>query len=316
MPEKDNSRPLADDSDRKTTNRVEGIRASGRFFCPSPQHSSLIFLLIAARALMIIQGTQENTTSALKICIVLFISGWLLLPAGCGGKSVIRPETPSVPKESKLHRMRYTIQVGAFSNIDNAVRLTEFLQRQGLDAYHFLHSSGLYKVRFENFRTKQAARSRAEDLKRAGVIDEFYIVGPEDYAAAGDYLDGNKRLREEIVRTARQYIGVPYRWGGESPQTGFDCSGLTMVVYRINGLDLPRSSGQQWNVGKSINRRQLQKGDLVFFATTGGNRVSHVGIYVGGNLFLHAPGKNRGIQTSSMSSRYYSNRYVGARSYL
>jgi len=89
-----------------------------------------------------------------------------------------------------------------------------------------------------------------------------------------------------------------------------------MVVYRFNGLDLPRSSGQQWKVGKSIHRRQLKKGDLVFFATAGGNRVSHVGIYAGGDLFLHAPGKNRRIQTAYMSSKYYSTRYLGARSYL
>ncbi len=265
---------------------------------------------------MIIQRTQANTASALKTYIVLIIYGWLLVLVGCGGESIIRPEEYSPAKEPELPRMRYTIQVGAFSNIDNAVRLTESLQRQGLDAYHFLHSSGLYKVRFENFRLKHSARSRAENLKQAGIIDAFYIVGPEDYTAARDYRDGNSRLREEIVKTARQYIGVPYRWGGESPQTGFDCSGLTMVVYRINGLDLPRSSRQQWKVGKSIDRRQLKKGDLVFFATDGGNRVSHVGIYAGGNLFLHAPGKNRRIQTSSMSSKYYSSRYLGARSYL
>jgi len=252
----------------------------------------------------------------LKICSCLIMTGWLLLLYACAGKSINQPEASSAARVSDLPRIRYTIQVGAFSNIDNAVRLTELLQRQGLDAYHFLHSSGLYKVRFENFRAKETARSRAENLMRAGIIDEFYIVGPEDYTAAGDYRDGNTRLREEIVKTARQYIGVPYRWGGESPQAGFDCSGLTMVVYRLNGLNLPRSSGQQWKTGKSIDRRHLQKGDLVFFATAGGNRVSHVGIYAGKNLFLHAPGKNRRIQTSSMSSKYYSSHYVGARSYL
>ena len=103
-----------------------------------------------------------------------------------------------------------------------------------------------------------------------------------------------------------------YRIGG----AGFDCSGLTMVVYRINGLDLPRSSRQQWKVGLSINRRQLRKGDLVFFATRGGSKVSHVGIYTGGDKFLHAPGKGRQIQTASLSSKYYSARYVGAKSYL
>jgi cell wall-associated NlpC family hydrolase len=210
--------------------------------------------------------------------------------------------------------MGYTIQVGAFSNIDNAVRLTASLERQGLDAYHFLHSSGLYKVRIDNFRTKQAARRRAADLQRRGIIDEYYIVEPDGYPA--DARDGNAHLRERLVKTAKRYVGVRYRWGGESPRTGFDCSGLTMVVYRLNGLDLPRSSRQQWKVGKRIDRSRLQKGDLVFFATRGGTKVSHVGIYTGGNKFLHAPGRGRRIQTASLASKYYRARFVGARSYL
>jgi len=242
------------------------------------------------------------------------ISVWIVVVVGCGGESAIRPVDSSAAREPVLLRMRYTIQVGAFSNIDNAVRLTASLERQGLDAYHFLHSSGLYKVRFENFRTKQAARSRALDLQRKGIIDAFYIVEPDAYTS--DSRDGETRLREEIVRTAGRYVGVPYRWGGESPKTGFDCSGLTMVVYRLNGLDLPRSSRQQWKVGRRIDRGRLQKGDLVFFATSGGKRVSHVGIYTGANKFLHAPGRGRRIRASSLSSKYYSARYVGARSYL
>lgn len=242
------------------------------------------------------------------------ISIWIVVVIGCGGDSVVRPVDSSAARVPVLLRMRYTIQVGAFSNIDNAVRLTASLERQGLDAYHFLHSSGLYKVRFENFRTKQAARSRALDLQRKGIIDAFYIVEPDAYTS--DSRDGETRLREEIVRTAGRYVGVPYRWGGESPKTGFDCSGLTMVVYRLNGLDLPRSSRQQWKVGRRIDRSRLQKGDLVFFATSGGKRVSHVGIYTGANKFLHAPGRGHRIRASSLSSKYYSARYVGARSYL
>jgi hypothetical protein len=237
----------------------------------------------------------------------------LLATVGCSSRPAIRSDEASAAA-TELLRMRYTIQVGAFSNIDNAVRLTAFLEGQGLDAYHFLHSSGLYKVRFENFRTKEAARSRALEVQHRGIIDDFYIVEPDAYAA--NSRGGKARLREEIVRTARRYVGVPYRWGGESARTGFDCSGLTMVVYRLNGLDLPRSSSQQWNVGRRVDRSRLQKGDLVFFATSGGNSVSHVGIYTGGNKFLHAPGRGRQIQTSSLSSKYYRAHYVGARSYL
>ena len=257
--------------------------------------------------------TFPKTTFVRNLWIILGIPGLVLLIAGCGARTT-EPERPSDSKPSRLQRMRYTIQVGAFSNIDNAVRLTASLERQGLDAYHFLHSSGLYKVRFENFRTKQAARSRALELQHRGIINAFYIVEPNAYTA--DFRNGKARLREKIVRTAGRYVGVPYRWGGESPKTGFDCSGLTMVVYRLNGLDLPRSSRQQWKVGRRIDRSRLQKGDLVFFATSGGKRVSHVGIYTGGNKFLHAPGRGHRIQTSSLSSKYYSARYVGARSYL
>lgn len=256
-----------------------------------------------------------NRYSPLKPTLALLLA-WLLVALGCGGGRVVQPDVPSTARELPLLRMGYTIQVGAFANIDNAVGLTASLEKQGLDAYHFLHHSGLYKVRFENFKTRQAARSRAIDLQRRGIIDEFYIVEPETYAATTQGRDGNSDLREEIVRTARQYIGVPYRWGGESPRSGFDCSGLTMVVYRLNGLDLPRSSRMQWRAGRQIERSRLKKGDLVFFATAGGNRVSHVGIYTGANKFLHAPGRGRRIQTASLSHKYYKARFVGARSYL
>ena len=252
---------------------------------------------------------------AFKRCIIPSALACLLIMAGCGAR-ITEPAKASIPKAPELQRMGYTIQVGAFAKIDNAVRLTDKLQHQGLDAYHFLDDSGLYKVRFENFRSKADARSRAESMQRKGIIESFYIVRPEAYTAMRDGRKNNQQFREKIIKTARRYVGVPYRWGGESPQTGFDCSGFTMVVYRLNGLDLPRSSRQQWKVGKKIDRRRLQKGDLVFFATTGGSRVSHVGIYTGNNTFLHAPSRGSRIKTSSLSNRYFRTRYVGARSYL
>ena len=212
--------------------------------------------------------------------------------------------------------MGYTIQVGAFSNMNNAVRLTENLHQQGLEAYHFLHGSGLYKVRFGNYMSQQEARRRAESLKLNGIISEYYIVGPDEYAALKDRRYGHSTIRDHLVETAKRYIGVPYRWGGESVVTGFDCSGYTMVIYQQNGLNLPRSSRQQWKAGKPVTHRQLLKGDLVFFATSGGTRVSHVGIYLGGDRFLHAPGRGRKIQTAWLTDRYFKSRYLGARTYL
>ena len=242
-----------------------------------------------------------------------FLFSALLIISGCARDTTAPIE--SLPRKI-LAPMGYTIQVGAFSNMNNAVRLTEKLHQQGLEAYHFLHRSGLYKVRFGNYMSRQDASWRAESLKLNGIITVYYIVGPDEYAALKDRRYGASGIREHLVNTAKRYIGVPYKWGGESAATGFDCSGYTMVIYQQNGLNLPRTSQQQWKAGKPIASRQLLKGDLVFFATIGGKRVSHVGIYLGGDKFLHAPGRGRKIQTASLTDRYFRSRYLGARTYL
>jgi len=195
------------------------------------------------------------------------------------------------------------------------VRLTGRLLSRKLFAYHFIDESGFYKVRIGNFPSREEALARAAGLKASGVIEEYFIIAPGDYAAAQYESAGDARLRREILRTAERFIGVPYRWGGESTVDGFDCSGLTMVVYQLNGLDLPRTSAEQWRAGRPVDRDEMNRGDLVFFATRGG-RVSHVGIYLGGDTFLHAPSRGNPIQTASLSSDYYRARYVGARAYF
>lgn len=244
---------------------------------------------------------------------IYFILIGMQLLAACGGERAVKPQSP--PREV-LPPMGYTIQIGAFSQMSNAVRLTQKLQTQGVSAYHFLHDSGLYKVRFGNYASKDDARKRAEILHTRGIIESFYLVSPDEYAAGKERQNRAFTLRESIIKTARQYIGVPYKWGGKSPQTGFDCSGFTMVVYQLNGLDLPRSSRLQWKVGRPIKRNQLSKGDLVFFATSGGKRVSHVGIYSGNGKFLHASGRGQKIRSANLFNTYWKGRYVGARSFL
>ncbi|MGD8915664.1 MAG: NlpC/P60 family protein [Syntrophobacterales bacterium] len=259
----------------------------------------------------------QSKRNRLSCSFVLLALAIILCCMGCGSTAYVSPESRPVAQKETLAQLGYSVQVGAFANQDNAVRLSETLERYGLDAYYFVHETGLYKVRFGDFSTKEAASRKAEHARAAGIIDEYWIVNPADYAVRKQRkYGGDIDLRSEIVGTAKRFIGTPYRWGGTSPDEGFDCSGLTMVVYQLNGLKLPRSSRQQYRAGIPIGRNDLLRGDLVFFATSGGRRISHVGIYVGKGRFIHAPGRGKKIRTSLLKRRYYRTRYVGARTYL
>ena len=116
---------------------------------------------------------------------------------------------------------------------------------------------------------------------------------------------------EAIVATAKKYIGVPYVWGGSTP-SGFDCSGLVQYAFKAQGISLPRTSKQQWTVGTMISKSDLKPGDLVFFANTYTSGISHVGIYVGNNQFIHAS-SSQGVIISSLSNTYWAAHYYGCR---
>jgi len=247
----------------------------------------------------------------------LFVALLLILSiGGCGGKAVISPDSRRGIPRKKLAYIGYSIQVGAFLNLNNAVQLNESLKSHGLNAYYFVNETGLYKVRFGNFPSKEGDRKKAEHLRTTRIIDKYYIISPHDYAALKQRKYGSRHLRDEIVKTAERFIGLPYRWGGSSSDYGFDCSGLSMTAYRLNGLNLPRSSKDQYRAGIPIKRNQLRRGDLVFFAIPKGRKVSHVGIYAGNNTFIHAPGIGETVCIASLSNRYFKTRYVGARTYL
>ena len=112
-----------------------------------------------------------------------------------------------------------------------------------------------------------------------------------------------------VVSIALQYLGVPYVWAGASP-SGFDCSGFTMYVYAKVGVSLPHNAAMQYGLGHAVSRSQLAPGDLVFF-----NGLSHVGLYIGGGRFVHAPHTGDVVKISSLSEYWYAATYVGARRY-
>lgn len=118
---------------------------------------------------------------------------------------------------------------------------------------------------------------------------------------------------QEFALRALGFVGVPYRWGGTSPDSGFDCSGLIRYVYeQMTGRPLPYNAYGLARIADTIDTAELQPGDLVFFNTLR-EPYSHVGIYVGNSRFLHAPSRGSKVQISDMNNRYWNERYNGAR---
>lgn len=115
----------------------------------------------------------------------------------------------------------------------------------------------------------------------------------------------------QVVAIAMQYLGVPYRWGGASPSTGFDCSGFTMYVFAQIGVSLPHYAAAQYGLGQAVSRSDLQPGDLVFF-----HGLGHMGMYIGGGNFIHSPQTGDVVKISSLSEPYRVANWVGARRVL
>ena len=123
----------------------------------------------------------------------------------------------------------------------------------------------------------------------------------------------NSNKGTSVVEYAKSYLGCKYVSGGSSPTTGFDCSGFTSYVYKNFGVSISRSSKGQINDGVAVSRSDLQPGDIVVFNNSGNTSIGHVGIYIGGDNFIHAANPSQGVTITSLSSSYYSKRYVGAR---
>ena len=121
--------------------------------------------------------------------------------------------------------------------------------------------------------------------------------------------------RSEIVALAKTKLGCSYVYGAEGPNS-FDCSGFTQWLYKQFGISIPRSSSSQWSGCNKISKSSLKPGDLVFFSnSSSGGSVGHVAMYIGNDTIIHAANSDSGVITSSLSSNYYSNHYIGSGRY-
>lgn len=139
--------------------------------------------------------------------------------------------------------------------------------------------------------------------------------GSTDNSSDSDdkYVSENASIGQQMADKALTYNGYPYVWGGASPSSGFDCSGLVYYIAKCFGYSIPHGSTSQYAYGTYVEKADLQPGDFVFFENTYTSGISHVGIYIGDGKFIHASGSETGVKISSLTEAYYINHYYGAR---
>jgi peptidoglycan DL-endopeptidase CwlO len=157
---------------------------------------------------------------------------------------------------------------------------------------------------------QEAAARLQQQREQNSLADQQTVVGVTAAAPDSTTVVAPPSSHSGVVSVALSQLGVQYVWGGASPG-GFDCSGLVMWAFAQVGVSLPHSSYAQYSYGVPVSRDQLQPGDLVFF-----DGLGHVGIYIGGDQFVHAPHTGDVVKISSLSEAWYSGAYVGARRIL
>ena len=200
-------------------------------------------------------------------------------------------------EQARLVRQRADAKAAITSQRDHEQRLYDSIKGEIANLIAADHARQLQLARAAQARLSQQQTLLATQDPGFGVSastpDGISVAPPSQYTG--------------VVAIALRYLGVPYVWGGESP-SGFDCSGFVAYVYSQVGVSLPHYTGAQWNMGVPVSRDELEPGDLVFF-----DGLGHVGIYIGGGQFVHAPHTGDVVKISSLSEDWYSQTYDGAR---
>ena len=214
-----------------------------------------------------------------------YVAGWVV-----SEQAIAAPPELSTTSGSKVaYAMESRINIRSGPSIDDE-RIAVAMRGTKMDVLS--EQDGWLKVRFDN--------------GTEGWVAQHLVRRPPPPSAAMGNVGGST-----LVQTAMQYLGSPYRRGGTS-RGGVDCSGLVYAVCRQHGISLPRTSRDMYGHGDPVSKQDLRAGDLVFFKNTYRSGISHVGIYIGNNQFVHAVNPGRGVQITNLSSSYYVAHWAGA----
>jgi len=166
--------------------------------------------------------------------------------------------------------------------------------------------------RSNTYEMQQAQQQRQTQMKASQARNPQKTIRRSSYTsqqANGSAVVTQHPARNLMTKIANSTIGVPYKWGGNNPQQGFDCSGLMSYVHKnALGMKIPRTAAQQRDNSRTISYTQLQPGDMLFFKT--GKTSNHVGVYVGNRKFVHAASGSKHVKIASMDSSYWHKRFV------
>ena len=159
--------------------------------------------------------------------------------------------------------------------------------------------------------TEQCTKARKGHKKRC-----VKVKSSQPATIAEAHKARMQKAQKTAMNKLMDQIGKPYRWGGTSPRTGFDCSGLVYYAYKdLVKFRIPRTANEMYHLrdASPVERAELESGDLVFFRTQGRGTADHVGVYVGNGKFIQSPRSGQDIQITSLSEDYWQRHYVGAR---
>jgi cell wall-associated NlpC family hydrolase len=226
------------------------------------------------------------------------------VPAGASSYTVGNKGDDVLLIQKQLNKLGYRVKTDGVYSKDTASAVTKFQKSKKIEASGKVGGWTYYLLTGKRTLLEKDAPKTAKSGIKYGNETSY------SHYSKMKKFDEHDVIGDKLVSSAYKYLGVPYVFGGNTPD-GFDCSGFTKYVFSHNGIRLPRMADEQYLLGAKVSRRELVPGDLVFF-TTYEPGVSHTGIYVGDDNFISATSSG-GIRVDSLNSGYWSSRYVGAK---
>ncbi|WP_130834937.1 C40 family peptidase [[Erwinia] mediterraneensis] len=257
----------------------------------------------------------------MRLLITLFILAIAQLFFNVASASPQAPVTASLPKAEKKsaradeRRKRRPVKASVKKSRAEPVQKSKVKKAKPLQAAT-LHtvSKKQTAVRHKSSEKKLAATGKHYGKARKGKVRATETLAPIKMSKA--HRLRYQKARETAMNKLMGQLGKPYQWGGTSPRTGFDCSGLVWYAYKdVVKFKIPRTANEMYQLRDAapVKREALEKGDLVFFRINNRGAADHVGVYLGNGKFIQSPRTGKDIQISALGEEYWQRHYVGAR---